>query len=117
MDQRLQEAAEQKAGLVAQQEADNARAKDLEGEAQVSSAEAALSGARQALEVAEANARQYTALSEYTRIVPPFTGAVTVRYAGTRQYTRTPTERRSTLVHINIRSTHICTPDALTFSP
>jgi len=83
MHQRLQQAAEQKAGLVAQQEVDNARAKDLEGEAQVSSAEAALSGARQALEVAEANARQYTALSEYTRIVAPFTGVVTVRYADT----------------------------------
>jgi multidrug efflux pump subunit AcrA (membrane-fusion protein) len=83
MHQRLQQAAEQKAGLVAQQEVDNARAKDLEGEAQVSSAEAASSGARQALEVAEANARQYTALSEYTRIVAPFTGVVTVRYADT----------------------------------
>jgi RND family efflux transporter MFP subunit len=83
MCQRLQQAAEQKAGLVAQQEVDNARAKDLEGEAQVSSAEAALSGAQQASEVAEANAKQYTALSGYTRIVAPFTGVVTVRYADT----------------------------------
>jgi RND family efflux transporter MFP subunit len=80
---RLKQAAEQKAGLVAQQEVDNAQAKDLEGEAQVSSAEAALNAAQQALEVAEANARQYTALSEYTRIVAPFTGVVTVRYADT----------------------------------
>jgi RND family efflux transporter MFP subunit len=83
MCQRLQQAAEQKAGLVAQQEVDNARAKDLEGEAQVSSAEAALSGAQQALEVAEANAKQYSALSQYTRIVAPFAGVVTVRYADT----------------------------------
>ena len=83
MCQRLQQAAEQKAGLVAQQEVDNARAKDLEGEAQVSSAEAALSGAQQASEVAEANAKQYAALSQYTRIVAPFTGVVTVRYADT----------------------------------
>jgi len=83
MCQRLRQAAEQKAGLVAQQELDNARAKDLEGEAQVSSAEAALSGAQQASEVAEANAKQYAALSEYTRIVAPFTGVVTVRYADT----------------------------------
>jgi RND family efflux transporter MFP subunit len=80
---RLKQAAEQKAGLVAQQEVDNAQAKDLEGDAQVSSAEAALNAAQQALEVAEANAKQYEALSQYTRIVAPFTGVVTVRYADT----------------------------------
>lgn len=83
MCQRLQQAAEQRVGLVAQQEVDNARAKDLEGEAQVSSAEAALNAAQQAFEVAEANAKQYAALSEYTRIVAPFAGVVTVRYADT----------------------------------
>src|ERR1700722_941184 len=83
MYQRLRQAAEQKAGLVAQQEVDNAQAKDLEGEAQVSSAEAALNGAQQASEVAEANAKQYSALSQYTRIVAPFAGVVTVRYADT----------------------------------
>jgi len=83
MHQRLRQAAEQKARLVAQQEVDNARAKDLEGEAQVSSAEAALNAAQQALEVAEANAKQYSALSQYTRIVAPFAGVVTVRYADT----------------------------------
>jgi RND family efflux transporter MFP subunit len=80
---RLQQAAQEKQGLVAQQEVDNAQAKDLETEAQVSSAEASLNAARQALEVAEANARQYAALSDYTRIVAPFTGMVTVRYADT----------------------------------
>jgi RND family efflux transporter MFP subunit len=83
MYERLQQAAQQKAGLVAQQEVDNAQAKDLEGEAQVSSAEAALNAAQQAFEVAEANAKQYAALSQYTRIVAPFTGVVTVRYADT----------------------------------
>jgi RND family efflux transporter MFP subunit len=83
MYERLKQAAQQKAGLVAQQEVDDAQAKDLEGEAQVSSAEAALNAAQQALEVAEANAKQYAALSEYTRIVAPFTGVVTVRYADT----------------------------------
>jgi RND family efflux transporter MFP subunit len=83
MCQRLQQASEQRVGLVAQQEVDNARAKDLEGEAQVSSAEAALNAAQQAFEVAEANAKQYAALSQYTRIVAPFTGVVTVRYADT----------------------------------
>jgi RND family efflux transporter MFP subunit len=83
MCQRLEQASEQKAGLVAQQEVDNAQAKDLEAEAQVSSAEAALSAAQQASEVARAVAKQYAALSEYTRIVAPFTGVVTIRYADT----------------------------------
>ena len=83
MCQRLQQASEQRVGLVAQQEVDNARAKDLEGEAQVSSAEAALNAAQQAFEVAEANAKQYAALSQYTRIVAPFDGVVTARHADT----------------------------------
>jgi RND family efflux transporter MFP subunit len=83
MCQRLTQASEQGAGLVAQQEVDDARAKDLGAEAQVSSAEAALSAAEQALEVAEASQSQYRAMSDYTRIVAPFTGVVTTRYADT----------------------------------
>ncbi len=80
---RLKQAAEQQAGLVAQQEVDNAQAKDLESEAGVSSAQAAFSAAQQALEVAQANQNQYSALSNYTKIVAPFTGVVTARYADT----------------------------------
>jgi RND family efflux transporter MFP subunit len=80
---RLKQASEQQKGLVAQQEVDDAQAKDLETEAQVSSAQAALSAAQQQLEMAGANQRQYGALSDYTRIVAPFTGVVTMRYADT----------------------------------
>jgi RND family efflux transporter MFP subunit len=80
---RLKHASEQQKGLVAQQEVDDAQAKDLETEAQVSSAQAALSAAQQQLEMADANQRQYGALSDYTRIVAPFTGVVTMRYADT----------------------------------
>jgi len=68
MYKRLEGASREKAGLVAQQELDNAQARDLEGEAQVSSAEASLSAAQQALEVAEANQKQYAALTNYMRI-------------------------------------------------
>lgn len=80
---RLKQASEQQKGLVAQQEVDDAQAKDLETEAQVSSAQAALSGAEQQLEMADANQKQFGALSDYTRIVAPFTGVVTMRYADT----------------------------------
>ena len=54
MADRLTQASDSRAGLVAQQEVDDAHAKDLEGEAQVSSAQAALSAAEQALDVAVA---------------------------------------------------------------
>jgi RND family efflux transporter MFP subunit len=80
---RLKQAADSRAGLVAQQEVDDAQAKDNGAEAQVQSAEAELSGAKQQLEIAQANQRQYAALSSYTRIVAPFAGVVTNRYADT----------------------------------
>jgi RND family efflux transporter MFP subunit len=80
---RLKQAAEARAGLVAQQEIDDSQAKDLEAEAQVSSSSAALSAAQQQLQVAEANQKQYSALSDYSRIVAPFSGVVTARFADT----------------------------------
>ena len=80
---RLKQASEQQKGLVAQQEVDDAQAKDLETEAQVSSAQAALSGAQQQLEMSDANQKQYGAMSDYMRIVAPFSGVVTMRYADT----------------------------------
>jgi RND family efflux transporter MFP subunit len=83
MHERLSLAAQQKEGLVAQQEVDDAQAKDLGAEAQVSSAEAALSAAQQALDVAQATQQQYKALSDYTRITAPYDGVVTIRYADT----------------------------------
>ena len=82
---RLKQASEQKAGLVAQQELDNAQAKDLEGEAQIASAQAGLNSAQQALEVAEANQSQYTALSDYTRITAPMM-AWSLRDTPTREH-------------------------------
>ena len=80
---RLSDAAKTREGLVAQQELDDAQAKDLESEAQVSSAKAAYSAAQQELQVAEANQKQVAALSDYTRITAPFAGVITMRYADT----------------------------------
>ncbi len=81
--ERLQQAAATRPGIVAQQEIDDARAKDLEGEAQMASVRAGLSSAQQQLEMAEANQKQYGALSNYSRIVAPFAGVITTRYADT----------------------------------
>ena len=80
---RLNDASKTREGLVAQQELDDAQAKDLSAEAQVSSAKAALSSAQQALDVAQANQKQFAALSDYTRITAPFDGVITNRFADT----------------------------------
>ncbi|HWZ99109.1 MAG TPA: efflux RND transporter periplasmic adaptor subunit [Candidatus Dormibacteraeota bacterium] len=80
---RLKQASEARAGLVAQQEVDDAQAKDLESEAQVASADAELAAAQQQLEMAQANQQQFNALAGYSKIVAPFAGVITTRYADT----------------------------------
>jgi RND family efflux transporter MFP subunit len=69
--------------LVAQQDVDDAAARDRMAEAQVSTAKAALAAARQQLAVSNAVASKTRTLLEYTRITAPFTGVVTHRYADT----------------------------------
>jgi RND family efflux transporter MFP subunit len=80
---RLKQAADSREGLVAQQELDDSHAKDLESEGQVASTEAALSAAKEQLEVAEATQKQVSALSDYMHITAPFAGVVTSRTADT----------------------------------
>jgi RND family efflux transporter MFP subunit len=80
---RLKRASDSRAGLVAQQEVDDAQAKDLETEGQTASAEAELAAAKQQLEVSQANQKQFSAMANYTRIVAPFAGVITNRYADT----------------------------------
>jgi RND family efflux transporter MFP subunit len=80
---RLKDASATRPGIIAQQELDDAEAKDKEAEAQISSSQAAFSEAENQLDVALAGQKQYTALSAYTTIVAPFDGVVTKRYADT----------------------------------
>src|ERR1022692_4306499 len=80
---RLRQASEARPGLIAEQELDDATAKDRSTEAQVESAKSALSASRQQLEVSQADRQHYSALSEYSRITAPFDGVVTWRYADT----------------------------------
>jgi RND family efflux transporter MFP subunit len=80
---RLKQASDARSGLVAQQEVDDAQAKDLGSEGQVASAEAELSAAKQQMEVAQANQEQYAALSGYMQITAPFAGVITNRFADT----------------------------------
>jgi RND family efflux transporter MFP subunit len=80
---RLKQASETRPGLIAEQELDDAIAKDRSAQAQVESAKSALSAARQQLEVSQADQQHYAALSEYSQITAPFDGVVTWRYADT----------------------------------
>jgi RND family efflux transporter MFP subunit len=80
---RLMDAGKARPGLIAQQELDDAEAKDKEGEAQISGDEAALSEARNQLDVAVAEHKQLSAMGDYTRIVAPFSGVVIRRYVDT----------------------------------
>jgi RND family efflux transporter MFP subunit len=78
---RLAEVAKQKAGLIAQQEIDDAHSKDLVAEAQVSAAKSSLSAAQQQVQVSTAELQKIKTLLDYTRVTAPFTGVVTKRYA------------------------------------
>ena len=80
---RLKQASEARPGLIAEQELDNAQAKDREGEAQISADEAAFSEARNQLDVASAEQKQLSAMSGYAQIVAPFDGVITKRYVDT----------------------------------
>jgi RND family efflux transporter, MFP subunit len=80
---RLKQASDARPGLVAEQELDDAQAKDRAAEAQVEAAKSALSAAKQQLDVSKANHLQVSAISDYSRITAPFAGVVTWRYADT----------------------------------
>lgn len=80
---RLSAVLKNRPNLVAQQEIDEAQARDRMNEAQVSSARAALAAAEQQVEVSQAEQQKTKTLDAYSRITAPFTGVVTKRYADT----------------------------------
>ena len=80
---RLQKVFNTQPGLIAQQELDDALAKDRSSEAQVEAAKSALAAAEQGLVGSQANRTQIGAMEDYSRIVAPFNGIVTWRYADT----------------------------------
>jgi RND family efflux transporter MFP subunit len=80
---RLAQAAQQRPGLIAEQELDDARAKDQQAAAQVNVAKAALDAMQQQLGVSQADSHRVQTLANYEQIVSPFNGVVTMRYADT----------------------------------
>jgi len=79
--QRLADVVKLRPNLVAQQEIDDALAKDRQAEAQVDSARAAIEAAQQQVEVARAREQGIETLQAYERITAPFAGVITKRYA------------------------------------
>jgi RND family efflux transporter MFP subunit len=80
---RLAEVSKQRAGLVAQQEIDDAHSKDLVAEAQVSAAKSNLAAAEEQVHVNSAELQKIKTLFDYTHVTAPFAGVVTKRYADT----------------------------------
>jgi RND family efflux transporter MFP subunit len=78
---RLFQASQKRPGLIAQQEIDDAQSKDLVTEAQLASANSALAAARQQVDVDQFAMARVQTLIDYERVVAPFTGVVTKRYA------------------------------------
>jgi RND family efflux transporter MFP subunit len=78
---RLTTVAEQRPGLVAQQEVDDAQGKDLAAQSQVEAGKAGLEAAKSQLSVMQAKLAHDQTLYDYSRITAPFAGVVTQRYA------------------------------------
>jgi RND family efflux transporter MFP subunit len=80
---RLAQASKQRPGLIAEQELDDARAKDQQSAAQINVAKASLEATQQQLGISKANSHRYQTLANYAEIISPFNGVVTMRYADT----------------------------------
>jgi RND family efflux transporter MFP subunit len=80
---RLDKVSQQKPGLVAQQEIDDAHSKDLVSEAQIAAAKSALASANQQVDVNRAELAKIKTMIDYTKVTAPFAGVITKRYADT----------------------------------
>ena len=80
---RLKQAAAGRPGLIAQQELDDAEARDLASEAQVDAAKSALAVAKEHAGSAQSENQRVEALHDYTNVTAPLDGVVIWRYADT----------------------------------
>jgi len=80
---RLKNAADAQSGLIAQQELDDAQAKDLSSEANIDAAKSAYAAAEGKLNQDRADLARYQAMQSYSYVRAPFNGVVTFRYADT----------------------------------
>jgi RND family efflux transporter MFP subunit len=105
-------------GLIAQQELDDATAKDRSSQAQVEAAKSALAAARQQLQAAKANQQHYSALFDYARITAPYDGVVTWRFSDTGSLVQAGTSNTSglpvvTVAQVNVLRLRIPVPESI----
>jgi RND family efflux transporter MFP subunit len=116
--ERLVDTAKVRPGLIAQQELDDATAKDRASQARVDVANSALAAAKQQLAVATANQQHYSALSDYAKITAPYDGVVTWRFSDTGALVQAGTSTSSglpvvTLAQIDVLRLRIPVPESL----
>jgi RND family efflux transporter MFP subunit len=116
--QRLKQASDAKPGLIAQQELDDAQAKDLSAKAQVDAARSELSAMEQAHSAAQADHRHFASLADYSHITAPFNGIVTWRYADTGALLQAGTSNSGSmplikLAQVNILRLRLPVPESL----
>ncbi len=115
---RLVNAAADRPGLIAQQELDDATAKDRASQAQVDAAKSGLAAAEQQLAVAKADQQHYSALNDYAKITAPYDGVVTWRFSDTGALVQAGTSTTSglpvvTLAQIDVLRLRIPVPESL----
>ena len=115
---RLKQASDARPGLIAQQELDDAEAKDLSAKAQVEAARSELASREQSLGAAQADHRHYASLADYSRITAPFDGIVTWRYADTGSLLQAGTSNSGSmpvikLAQVNILRLRLPVPESL----
>src|SRR5258708_5344931 len=81
--QRLANVRKSRPNLIAQQEIDDAQSKDQVQEAQVDTARAAVASAQEQIRVAQAGLERVRTFETYSRIVVPFAGVISKRFADT----------------------------------
>jgi len=116
--QRLKQASDARPGLIAQQELDDAQAKDLSAKAQVDAARSELAAMKQAHSVAQAEHRHYASLADYSHITAPFNGIVTWRYADTGALLQAGTSNAASmpvvkLAEVDVLRLRLPVPEAL----
>jgi RND family efflux transporter MFP subunit len=78
---RLAAVDKERPGLIAEQELDDSRAKDLDAAAKINVAQSALNATKEQLGVSRADGERVTAMQGYSVVTAPFNGVVTMRYA------------------------------------
>lgn len=78
---RLSEASKRRPGLVAEQELDDARARDLDAQAKINVSKSALEASKEQLGISQADNQRVQSLKDYSVVTAPFTGVITMRYA------------------------------------